>query len=88
MELAAGPPSHWIVTLVGGGQVEVWADSVSGTTERTAHLPHITFGLLMDIDVEMQHEFEVTASTPAQTRRVVVAAARFPRACVQDISMT
>src|SRR5215475_3752732 len=30
MELAAGPPSHWIVTLAGGCQVDVWADAVTG----------------------------------------------------------
>jgi len=34
MELAAGPPSHWIVTLAGGFQVYVWADAVTGLAEK------------------------------------------------------
>jgi hypothetical protein len=53
MELAAGPPSHWIVTLVGGSQVDVWAAAVTGLTEKTAHHEHVLFGTLMD-DVDLQ----------------------------------
>ena len=34
MELAAGPPSHWIVALAGGFEVDVWADAVTGLTEK------------------------------------------------------
>jgi hypothetical protein len=85
MELVAGPPSRWIVTLVGGSQVEVWADTVAGLIEKTAHSEHVVFGVLMDIDVDLQEQFEVTASAPARSRRVEVAVARFPRSCVQDV---
>jgi hypothetical protein len=85
MELVAGPPFRWIVTLVGGTQVEVWADAVTGLTEKTAHYEHIVFGVLMDIDVDLQGQFEVTARAPARSRRVEVAVARFPRDCVQDV---
>jgi hypothetical protein len=85
MELAAGPPSHWIVTLVDGSQVDVWADAVTGLTAKTAHLEHIVFGVLMDIDVDLQDQFEVTARAPARSRRVEVAVARFPRGLVQDV---
>jgi hypothetical protein len=85
MELVAGPPSRWIVTLVGGSRVEVWADTVAGLTEKTAHYEHVVFGVLMDIDVDLQERFEVTASAPARSRRVEVAVARFPRSCVQDV---
>jgi hypothetical protein len=85
MELVAGPPSHWIVTLVGGSRVDVWADSVTGLSEKTAHDEHVVFGVLMDIDVVLQDQFEVTAKTPARSRRVVVAVARFPRRWVQDV---
>jgi hypothetical protein len=85
MELVAGPPAHWIVTLVGGFRVDVWADAVTGLTEQTAHDEHIVFGVLMDIDVELQDQFEVTARAPAGSRRVEVAVARFPRACVRDV---
>lgn len=85
MELVAGPPSHWIVTLVGGSRVDVWADAVTGLTEKTAHHEHVVFGVLMDIDADLQDQFEVTARAPARSRRVEVAVARFPRSCVQDV---
>jgi hypothetical protein len=85
MELVAGPPSHWIVTLVGGAQVDVWADAVTGLTEKTAHHEHIVFGVLMDIDADLQDGFEVTARGLVPGRRVEVAVARFPRSCVQDV---
>lgn len=52
MELAAGPPAHWVVTLADGFQVDVWADAVTGLTEKTAHQEHVVFGVLMDIDVD------------------------------------
>jgi hypothetical protein len=84
-ELAAGPPTHWIVTLASGAQVDMWADSVSGLTEKTAHDEHVVFHVLMDIDVALQDQFEVTATAPADNRRVLVAVARFPRGCVQDV---
>ena len=85
MELVAGPPSRWIVTLADGSRVDVWADTVTGLTEKTAHHEHVVFGVLMDIDVDLQDRFEVTARTPARSRRVEVAVARFPRSCVQDV---
>jgi hypothetical protein len=73
------------VTLVGGSQVDVWADAVTGLTEKTADQEHIVFGILIDIDVDRQDRFEVTARAPARSRRVEVAVARFPRSCVQDV---
>ena len=85
MELVTGPPSHWVVTLVGGFRVDVWADAVTGLTEKTADQEHIVFGVLMDIDVDLQDQFEVTARAPARSRRVEVAVARFPRGCVQGV---
>jgi hypothetical protein len=85
MELVAGPLSHWIVTLAGGWQVDVWADAVTGLTEKTAHYEHVVFGVLMDIDADLQDQFEVTARAPARSRRVEVAVARFPRGCVLDV---
>jgi hypothetical protein len=85
MELAAGPPSHWVVTLAGGPQVDVWADTVTGLTEKTAHHEHIVFGILMDVDLDLQSQFEVTARGLVPGRRVEVAVARFPRSCVQDV---
>jgi len=85
VELAAGPPSHWVVTLVDGSQVDVWADSVTGLSEKTAHDEYLVFGVLMDIDVDLQGQFEVTARPPVPGRRVEVAVARFPRSCVRDV---
>ena len=51
----------------------------------TAHLEHVTFGVLMDTGVELQDEFEVTARAPVRCCRVEVAAARFLRECSQDV---
>jgi len=85
MELVAGPPAHWVVTLVDGSKVDVWADAVTGLTEKTSHHEHVVFGALMDIDVDLQDQFDVTARAPARSRRVEVAVARFPRSCVQDV---
>jgi hypothetical protein len=85
MELVAGSPSHWIVTLAGGSRVDVWADAVTGLTEKTAHHEHVVFGVLMDIDVDLQDQFEVTARGLVPGRRVEVAVARFPRSCLQDV---
>jgi hypothetical protein len=54
MELAAGPPDRWIVTLTDGTEIDVWAHAVTGLTEKTAHHEHIVFGVLMDIAVGLQ----------------------------------
>jgi hypothetical protein len=85
MELAAGPPDRWIVTLTDGTEIDVWAHSVTGLTEKTAHHQHIVFGVLMDIAVGLQDQFEVTARTVKPGPRVEVAVARFPRECVRDV---
>ena len=85
MELAAGPPSHWVVTLIDGSQVDVWADSVTGLSEKTARDEYLVFGVLMEIDVDRQGQFEVTARPRVPGRRVEVAVARFPRGCVRDV---
>ena len=88
MELAAGPPTHWIVTLTDGTEVDVWADAVTGLTEKTVDQEHIVFGVLMDIAVGLQDQFEVTARTVKPGPRVEVAVARFPRDCVRDVVST
>jgi hypothetical protein len=64
MELAAGPPFRWVVTLVDVSRVDVWADAVTGLTEKTAHHEHVVFRVMMDIDSDFQSQFEVTARTP------------------------
>jgi hypothetical protein len=85
MELAAGPPTHWVVTIVGGEDIDIWADSVEGLSEKTVHLNHITFNVLMDIDLETQEHFRGDRADGPSGRRVSVATARFPRGIVQDI---
>lgn len=85
MESVAGPPAHWIVTLVDGSQIDVWADAVTGLNEKTAHHEHIVFGVLMDIDLDLQDQYEVTARAPVRSRRVEVAVTRFPRRSVQNV---
>lgn len=63
---------------------DVWADAVVGLSGPDDERDY-EFGCLMDIDPELQDQFEVTARTPARPSRVEVLVARFPRAAVADI---
>ena len=85
MNLAAGPPGHWLVTLTDGSVVDVWADSVEGLAGPQDQRDYL-FGNLMYIDPADQHDFDVTARTPANPSRVVVTVARFPRLSVLGIT--
>jgi hypothetical protein len=51
---AAGPPSKWMVTLVNGSVVEVWADGYS-EVEGT-----LVFSILVDATPDEQQVLEVT----------------------------
>ena len=82
--MVLGRPVNWLVTLADGSVVDVWADSVeglSGTEDQRDYM----FGNLMDIAPADQHDFDITATTPANPSRVVVAVARFPRSSVRHI---
>lgn len=85
MNLAAGPPSRWLVTLHDGSVIEVWADSVEGLAGPEDQRDYL-FGNLMDIRPEDQKGFDVTARTPANPSRVMVTVARFPRASVVRVA--
>jgi hypothetical protein len=85
MELAAGPPTRWIITLADGGEAHVWADGVTGLSDKTLQDEEFVFSVLMDIDVDRQSEFEVTARGVKPGRRVDVAVARFPRRSVREV---
>ncbi|HET9975201.1 MAG TPA: hypothetical protein VFQ68_43705 [Streptosporangiaceae bacterium] len=84
MELAAGPPQHWLVTMADGAVVDVWADSaegLSGPEDRRDYL----FSNLMDIAPAGQCAFDITSTTPASPSRVLVTVARFPRSsCIMS----
>lgn len=86
VKLAAGPPSHWRITLTDGSVVDVWAESVEGLSgpedQRDYH-----FGNLMDIAPDKQSGFEIAARTPETPDRVLVTVARFPRGCVKRLEM-
>ena len=84
MELVAGVPPRWLVTLNDGTNVEVWAYSVQGLSGPEDERDY-TFGTLMDINEADQGRFEVLARTPADPRRVEVAIARFPRSAVRSV---
>ena len=84
VEFVAGPPSHWKVLLVDGSAVDVWADAMTGLSGLEDERDY-EFSCLMDIEPELQEQFEITARTPSNPRRVEVQVARFPRAAVTDI---
>ncbi|HTW06975.1 MAG TPA: hypothetical protein VME46_05685 [Acidimicrobiales bacterium] len=67
-------PAHWAFTLSDGREVDVWADRVNGISDKTAKDPDIVFGVLMDIDIDQQDGFAVTARGTAPGRR----ASRWP----------
>lgn len=78
------PPVRWVVTLNDGSEVEIWAHAVEGLSATDDNRDYV-FGVLMDVEPDLQGEFEVTARTPSNPSRVEVAVARFPRSSVQDI---
>jgi hypothetical protein len=86
VKLAAGAPSHWLVTLTDGSTVDVWADSVQGLSgpedQRDYH-----FLNLMDIAPDEQGSFEIVGRAPAVPTRVLVTVARFPRRSVMQVAM-
>jgi hypothetical protein len=86
MELVAGPPSRWCVVLNDGSTVDVWAYAATGLSGPDDDRDYV-FGVLMDVDVDMQGSFEVTAKTPSNPRRVQVTVARFPRESVREVTM-
>lgn len=87
MHLAAGPPTHWVVTLIDGSIVDVFADAVTGLSGPDDSRDYV-FGSLMDVSPDLQGDFEVTARAPSDPQRVEVMVARFPRAAVREVSST
>jgi hypothetical protein len=81
VELAAGAPTKWVITLHDGSAVEIWADSAEGSAGPDDTRDY-TFCSLMDIDEAEQDGFEIVDRTPSNPRRVLVAVARFPRSAV------
>jgi len=71
MEHAAGPPNRWRVLLNDGSIVEVWADSLKGVAGPDDDRDY-AFGCPMDIDPAVQGDFEISARTPSDPRRVEV----------------
>lgn len=86
VNFAAGPPSHWLVTLADGLVVDVWADSVEGAAGPDDQRDY-RFCNLMDVPPDMQQEFEVVGPAPTNPSRVIVTVARFPRSSVMHIDM-
>ena len=64
--------------------VDIWADSVEGSGGPEDQRDYL-FGNLMDIAPADQRAFDITATTPANPRRVVVTVARFPRSSVRHV---
>jgi hypothetical protein len=79
-----GPPTHWVVVLTDGSCMDLWADSATGLSGPEDRRDYV-FGCLMDIEPDLQDQFEVTARTPSNPRRVEVEVARFSRTAVLDV---
>jgi len=85
VNLAAGPPQHWLVTMADGSVVDVWADSVEGLSGPEDQRDY-SFSNLMDIAPANHYAFDITATTPANPTRVAVTVARFPRSSVRHVT--
>ncbi|MGW2349030.1 hypothetical protein [Actinacidiphila glaucinigra] len=70
MEFVGGPPSRWHVELVTGQAMELWADGYSHVRGE------YVFSNLVRLSVRDQAHADVTARTPADPERVMVAVAR------------
>jgi hypothetical protein len=86
VNLAAGPPSRWLVTLTDGQAVDVWADSVEGLAGPEDRRDY-RFCNLMDVPPDKHGEFEVVGGAPRNPMRVIVTVARIPRSSVMRIDM-
>ena len=71
-------PSWWTVTLIDGGTLRIFADSVERTDET------LGFDALVDASEQEQAAFEVVNRTPSNPRRVVIRLAEVPTASVRD----
>jgi hypothetical protein len=67
MNLAAGPPSHWIVTLTDGHAADIWTHSVEGLAGPEDQRDY-RFCNLMDVPPDEQHEFEVVGPSRTKTK--------------------
>jgi hypothetical protein len=74
-----GEPSRWQVTLSSGESVDVWADSYSEADG------FYVFGVVVDVEKQPADHVLVSARTPSNPARMVVAVARFPVGSVSDI---
>jgi hypothetical protein len=80
----AGVPTHWLVTLIDGSVVDIWADSVEGLAGPGDARDYL-FSNLMDVSPGDQDPFDVTGRTPANPARVIVTVARFPRSSIMSV---
>lgn len=74
-----GELSGWRVALRSGNVLDVWAHSVSEEDG------HYVFGVLARIDGEPEGDMLVTARTPADASRFIVAVARIPIEAVEHV---
>jgi hypothetical protein len=86
MNLAAGPPSHWLITLMDGLIVDVWADSAEGLAGPEDQRDY-RFCNLMDVSPDVQEDLDVVGRAPSNPSRVIVTVARFPRGSVARVDM-
>ena len=81
VELAAGTPHMWLVTLNSGAEVELWADS--HTTEPVDG--HWVFEVLADATPQEQRSVRIGGETTPPSNRCLLVVARIPVTEVRSI---
>jgi hypothetical protein len=70
----------WRVTMRGGAVVTVWSTSWSVVGD-----DHV-FEVIVRADKSEQQSLDVTATTPSDATKVLIAVARFPVSAVSDVT--
>ena len=73
------PPAWWELELIGGQNVEIWADGYSEADG------WYEFTVLADAEDSEQQQLEIAGRTPSNPRRVLVTVARVPQEIVASI---
>lgn len=75
---------HWVVELLGGSLVDVWADSAEGLAGADDERDY-RFNTLMDVPIADQEWFSIVGRTRMNPERVLVTVAHFPREAVRAV---
>lgn len=77
-------PEHWVVELLDGSSVDVWADAAEGLAG-AADRRDYRFCNLMDVSVGDQEWFDIQGRAASNPERVLVTVTLFSRGAVRAV---